>query len=78
MYCIPGIYMYIYTWYICWVDVGWRRRCETNLSLRELDSQGAVFFSWRLSRLAVELDHFCGENLYSAQGGRAYHVVCIW
>ena len=41
------------------VGVGWRRRCKTHLSLRELltDNQGTLLFFWRSSRLAVELDH---------------------
>ena len=57
-----------------WVGVGWRRYCETRLSLRELDNQGAVFRIFVVfgghHGGAVELYHFlCGENLYSAQGG---------
>ena len=30
--------------YIGWLGVGWRQRCTTRLSLRELDSQGTFFF----------------------------------
>ena len=44
--------------YIRWVGVGWRRRNKTCPSLRELDSQGTVLFSffvWRPPKLAVEL-----------------------
>ena len=44
---------------IGWIGAGWRRRCKTRLSLRELDSQGTSFFFWRSPRLAVELDRFC-------------------
>ena len=30
--------------YLDWIGVGWRRRCKTRLSLRDLASQGTVFF----------------------------------
>ena len=51
-------------------DVGWRRRCNTRLSLRELDSQGTVVFCFRrLPRLAVELDHFCVGRTFSPHKG---------
>ena len=61
-YYIPGIS-------IGWVGVGWLRHCNTRLSLRQLDSQGAVFFFWRSPRLTVELDHFCAERTLPPQKG---------
>ena len=55
----PGVY-------IGWVGVGWRRRCRTGLSLREIDSRGTIislFVCSRLPPLAVEFDHFVrGEH----------------
>ena len=52
---------------IRWVGVGRQHRCETSLSLRELDSQGtelffSVFLFWRSPRLVVESDHFRAER----------------
>ena len=64
------------------VGISWRRRCKTRVSLRELDSQGTVFFLG--GGLAVTTaggrvrSFLCGENLNSAKGGWSYHVfVCM-
>ena len=54
-----------------WVGVGWKRRCKTRQSLRELDNQGAVFVWGGVGSpwLAAELDHLSRlETLNSLQG----------
>ena len=62
-----------YTWYIYagWVGIGWQQHCKTRLSLRELDSQGAVSFpvSLRLPPLAVKIDHFCAGAAFTPHKG---------
>lgn len=53
---------------IGWVDIGWRRRCLTRLSLRILGNQLAFDFR-RSRRPAVELQDLCGaEKPNSAPG----------
>ena len=48
----------------------WRRRCKTLLSLRELDSQGTVFFFLGvLPRLAIELDQLCSGKTFTPHKG---------
>ena len=71
---MPPYVLYLVYIHIGWVGVGWRRRYQTRLSLRELDIQGAVLFClclvfWRLPWLAVELDHVCaGRTLNPPKG----------
>ena len=75
------IYIYIYMHiYIGWVGVGWRPRCKTRLYLREIDSQGTVFFLSAVTTTGGPVGSFlCGENLNSAQRGmivsRRVHTV---
>ena len=38
------------------VSAGWRRRCKTCQSLRELDNHGTVFFL-AVTVMVIELDH---------------------
>ena len=76
IYLSPPILYLVYTKlyiYIGWVGVGWRPRCETRLSLRELDREGAVFSFWvfAVTTAAVELDRFCpGRTFPPHKGGR--------
>ena len=67
MYIYTYIYIYIYIYMGC-VGVGWRRRSETRLSLRELENQGTDYF-WRSPRLAVEIDHFCAGKILTPHKG---------
>ena len=40
------------------VGVGWRRRCKTCQSLRELDNQGTVsFFILAVTGMVIDIDH---------------------
>ena len=53
----PPLRPALYLVYTDWIDVGWRRRCKSCLSLRELDSQRTVSFllgghhRWRSSNI---------------------------
>ena len=50
---------------IGWVDVGWRRRCNTCRSLHELDHQGTVF-------LFFAVDHSWGSSYIICAGWRTF------
>ena len=62
-------YVYIYKHmyiYIGWVGVGWRRRCKSRLSLRELGNQSTVFLGGFLAVTTAGgrvRSLLCGENL---------------
>ena len=57
--------------YIGWVRVGWRQRCKTRLSLRELGNQGTVvFFSLAVTTAGGRvIDHFCAGTTLTPHKG---------
>ena len=71
----PPYIMYLV--YVGWAGVGWRRRCKTRLSPRELDNQGTVFSFWVSPRLAVESDHCCAARTLTPhkRGDRMTYLV---
>ena len=63
------------------VGVGWRRRCTTRLSLRELDNQGTVLLLLFFTITTVDglvIDHFCAGRTSILRKGDARIMQCVY